>query len=146
MLPECGAGLRIVHADAREFIARDAGTRDIDVLQIDAYDANVEAPALDTVAFYADCRARLREGGTVAVNLIGRGLDVRACVARLREGLKPRTVWQFPPTDAGNVVVIAHAGPEPGEAVLAARAAAIEQRWDLPASEWLAMARRWQAA
>jgi spermidine synthase len=146
MLPQDSEGVRIVHADAAEFIAQEMGARDIDVLQVDAYDASVEKPALDSAAFYTQCRARLRDGGTVAVNLIGRDLDVRACVARLREGLQPRTVWQFPPTEAGNVVVIAHDGPEPGEDVLAARAALIEDRWDLPASTWLAMARRWQAA
>ena len=145
MLPEDGEGLRIVHADARDFIAQDAGTRGIDVLQLDAYDANVDAPALDSVAFYAQCRARLRQGGSVAINLIGRDLDVRACVTRLREGLQPRTVWQFPPTEAGNVVVIAHDGREPAEALLATRAEQIEDLWDLPAPAWLAMARRWQA-
>ena len=78
----------------------------------------------------------------MAVNLIGRGLDVRACVARIRAGLQPRTVWQFPPTAAGNVVVIAHLGELPPEDRLAARAAAIARRWGLPAPDWLAMARR----
>jgi hypothetical protein len=70
------------------------------------------------------------------------GAGVRACVDRLRRGLQPRAVWQFPPTGAGNVVVIAHCGETPPEEVLAARAAEIEQRWGLPAPAWLAMARR----
>jgi spermidine synthase len=141
LLPPDGDGLRVVHADAARFMA-DAPRAEFDVIQADAYDASVEKPAVDTEAFYADCRASLREGGTVAINLIGRDLDVRASVARVRAALNPRTVWQFPPTPAGNVVVIAHCGDVPGEAVLASRAAAIEQRWDLPARDWLAMARR----
>lgn len=142
LLPPDGEGLRVVHADALDFMARQRGTRAIDVLQVDAYDASVEGPALDSEAFYADCRASLREGGTVAANLVGAALDVRASVGRLRTGLRPREVWQFPPTDAGNVVVIAHCGAVPPEDVLAARAAAIEERWGLPARDWLGMARR----
>jgi len=142
MLPPDGDGLRVVHADAVQFIAQPGVRGSIDVLQVDAYDASVDRPALDTEAFYAACRASLREGGTVAVNLVGAGMDVRESVARIRRGLQPRTVWQFPPTAAGNVVVIAHCGEIPAEDVLAARAAEIEQRWDLPASGWMAMARR----
>lgn len=143
MLPADGGGLRVVHGDAAGYMEQPALRRSIDVLQVDAYTASVEAPALDSEAFYADCRASLRAGGTVAVNLIGQALDARTSVARLREGLGPQAVWQFPPTQAGNVVVIAHCGEVPAEAVLAARASEIERRWDLPARSWLAMARRW---
>lgn len=142
MLPPDGGGLRVVHGDAAAFMSQPAVRGTIDVLQVDAYTASVDAPALDTEAFYADCAASLHEGGTVAVNLVGRALDVRASVARLRNSLRPRTVWQFPPTEAGNVVVIAHCGCVPTDDVLAARAAQIESRWDLPAPAWLAMARR----
>lgn len=141
-LPADGGGLRVEHADAAEYIARPVVENSIDVLQVDAYDASVEKPALDTEAFYAACRASLRDGGTVAVNLVGAALDTRGSVARIRGGLQPRALWQFPPTDAGNVVVIAHCGEVPPEDVLAARAAEIERRWDLPAPSWLAMARR----
>lgn len=142
LLPPDGAGLRVVHADAAAFVRTLRGTPDIDVLQVDAYDASVDKPALDSQAFYADCRAGLREGGTVAVNLIGRELDVRACVARIRSGLQPSAVWQFPPTEAGNVVVLAHCGDVPADDVLATRAAQIQARLGLPAPGWLAMARR----
>jgi spermidine synthase len=142
MLPADGDGLKVVHADAIEFMAQHPKEPSIDVLQVDAYDGSVEKPALDTEDFYADCRIHLRQGATVAVNLIGYGLDVRESVARIRHGLLPRTVWQFPPTAAGNVVVIAHCGETPPEDVLAARACEIESRWGLPAPDWLAMARR----
>ncbi len=86
MLPPDGARLRVVHADAADYMAHSAPERSIDVLQVDAYDASVDRPVLDTQAFWADCRASLRDGGSVAVNLIGRGLDVRASLARLRAG------------------------------------------------------------
>ena len=141
-LPANGDGLLVVHADAADYLTRPDVRASFDVLQVDAYDACVNEPVLDTAAFYADCGRSLREGGTLAVNLMGRGLDVRASVGRLREGLQPRAVWQFPPTEAGNVVVIAHRGDVPPEDVLAARADAIEARWDLPARGWLGMARR----
>jgi spermidine synthase len=142
LLPPDGDGLRVVHADAADYIAQPAQAASIDVLQVDAYDASVDRPALDTEAFYAGCGRCLREGATVAVNLVGRELDVRASVARIRAGLRPQAIWQFPPTGAGNVVVIAHCGEVPPEDVLAARAGATEARWDLPAPAWLAMARR----
>lgn len=142
MLPPDDERLRVVHADAAEFIARPEARGTFDVVQVDAYDAAVDRPALDTEAFYAACRASLREGGTVAVNLVGQQVDVRASVARIRKGLLPRAVWQFPPTGAGNVVVVAHCGEAPAEPQLAARATEIERRWSLPAAGWLAMARR----
>ncbi len=142
LLPADGDGLRIVHADAGEFIARPEVRDSIDVLQVDAYDAEVQRPALDSEAFYADCRNALRENGTLAANLFGAGLDLRESVARLRRGLRPRAVWQFPPTPAGNVIVVAHCGEPPSEDLLATRAAQIEARWDLPAAGWVAMARR----
>lgn len=141
-LPPDSERLKVVHADAAEFVGQPANAARFDVLQVDAYDAAVEEPALDDDAFYAHCRAALRERGTLCVNLIGEGLDVRASVARIRHGLLPHALWQFPPTEAGNVVVIAHCAAAPAEPLLAARADAIERRWDLPARQWLAMARR----
>lgn len=137
-----GEGLEVVHADAAEYIARPAVARRFDVIQVDAYDASVDQPALDSEDFYADCRAALREGGTAAINLVGRNLDARASVARIRAGLQPRAVWQFPPTEAGNVVVIGHCGETPPDDALAARARDIVRRWGLDAPGWLAMARR----
>lgn len=145
MLPPDGDRLQVLHGDGAGFVAQARNRDSIDVLQVDAYDAAVEQPALDSESFYADCRATLREGGTLVVNLMGPRVDVRASVARIRQGLRPQAVWQFPPTESGNVVVIAHLGETPDEETLAARAAAIEQRWDLPAAAWLAMARRSQS-
>lgn len=141
LLPPDSDTLHVVHADALDWVAQ-APAGSIDVLQVDAYDAAVERPALDSDTFYASCRAALREGGTVMLNLVGRQLDARASLARVRAHLQPRTLWRFPPTEAGNVVVLAHGAGAPAEAVLAARATEIESRWQLPAASWLAMARR----
>jgi spermidine synthase len=141
-LPPDGGGLRVLHADAADYIAQPATAGSIDVLQVDAYDAAVDRPALDTEAFYAQCRTSLHPGGTLAVNLIGRSMVARASVARIRAGFEPRTLWQFPPTEAGNVVVIAHDGDEPPEVFLAQQAMLIQRRWHLPAQQWCAIARR----
>jgi spermidine synthase len=142
LLPPDGAGLRVVHADAAAFMADGRNQGSIDVLQVDAYDAAVEQPVLDGEAFHADCRRSLRPGGTLVVNLMGRKSDARESVARIRRAVQPTAVWQFPPTESGNVVVVAPCGEVPPDEVLAARAAAIEQRWSLPAPAWLAMVRR----
>jgi spermidine synthase len=141
LLPPDDDRLRVLHADGRDFIA-DAAPASIDVLQVDAYDADVHGPALDSPRFYEACRASLREGGTVCVNLVGEALDVSGSVRRIREHLRPRTVWVYPPADGRNVIVVAHAAQPPADDVLEARAAAIEERWQLPAKGWLAMARR----
>jgi spermidine synthase len=132
---------RVIEACRTHFLLPPDSDR-LRVVHADAADAAVEKPALDTEAFYANCRRCLRDGGTLAVNLIGRGFEARDSVARIRAALRPRTVWQFPPTDAGNVVVIAHCGELPPDALLARRAIEIERRWDLPASDWLGMARQ----
>ena len=142
MLPAEGERLQVVHADAAVFVADSRHRRSFDVLQVDAYDASVEKPALDSEAFYADCRQALREDGTLVANLMGAGVDVRASVARIRRGLHPQALWQLPPTASGNVVVVAHRGGVPSEEVLVARAAEIDRRWDLPGPGWLASARR----
>jgi len=142
LLAPDGERLAIVHGDAAAFLAARRGAADVDVLQVDAYDADVRAPVLDSEPFYADCRASLRDGGTVVVNLMGRQLQARDSVARLRRGLRPNVVWQLPPTASGNVIVVAHCGQPPSEEELAARAGVIEARWRLPAREWLATARR----
>lgn len=142
LLPPDDARLQVVHADGAAFVARPEVRAGIDVLQVDAYDAATRQPALDSEAFYADCRCSLREGGTLCVNLVGDAMDARASVARIRAGVQPRALWQYPPTEAGNVVVVAHCGVSPPEEVLVARAAGIERRWDLPAASWIAMARR----
>lgn len=142
LLPPDGDGLRIVHGDAARFVADPANAGAIDVLQVDAYDAEVRRPVLDNEAFYAGCGASLKPGATLAVNLMGAEVDVRASVGRIRRSLRPGALWQFPPTPSGNVVLIAHRGDAPSAEVLAARADIIAQRWNLPALAWLAMARR----
>lgn len=142
-LPPESDRLRVLHMDGRDFIAH-APPASIDVLQVDAYDGDVDGPALDSERFYAACRASLREGGTVCVNLVGTALDVSGSVKRMRAQLRPGALWVYPPADGGNVVVVAHQGQAPDDETLAARAALIEQRWGLPAPGWLAMARRSQ--
>ncbi len=141
LLPPEGERLRVVQADGRDYVAT-AAPGSIDVLQVDAYDADVDGPALDSERFYAGCRAALAPGGTACINLVGQALDGSGSVGRLRAHLRPQAVWQFPPAEGGNVVVIAHCGPVPSEEVLAARAAQVARRWSLPAPGWVAMARR----
>jgi spermidine synthase len=141
LLPADSERLQVLHADGRDFIEK-APPASIDVLQVDAYDADVDAPALDSERFYAACRAALRPGGTVCINLVGQALDVSGSVGRIRAHLRPQAVWQFPPADGGNVIVVAHCGDVPDEDALARRAEVIEERWLLPAKAWLAMARR----
>ena len=47
-------------------------------------------------------------------------------------------LWAFKPTREGNTVVLAQRTPSrPKRTELAARAEAIQARWDLPSAKWL---------
>ena len=72
LVPPDNDRLHVVHADGRDFIAG-AAPGSVDVLQVDAYDAEVDGPALDSGRFYAACRAALRPGGTVCIKPGGAG-------------------------------------------------------------------------
>lgn len=141
-LPADGARLQIVCADAGVWLgAAEPGLATL--LQVDLYDEEAAAPALDDEAFYAACRRLLAPGGVMAVNLFGRRASLGRSLARIAGAFGADAVWPLRATREGNTVVIAsHAAPLPARPVLAGRAAAIEAAWGrlgLPARKWLRM-------
>ena len=124
-LPDDPARIDIVLGDGAAFVA-DAGPR-YDLVLVDGYDAKGRVGALDTPVFYERCRARLREGGVVATNLLGRrGVD--ATLVRMRDAFAARA-FALPPSASGNVVALATVGGpvELDPRVLAARARALRE-------------------
>src|SRR5690606_1309068 len=66
-LPPDDARLRVVCADAGEFVARPAERGRYGAIQVDLYDRQARGPVLDSVAFYRHCRRALASPGVLAV-------------------------------------------------------------------------------
>ena len=137
-LPPDGPKLRVVLADAAEEIKNPMWLGTVDALAVDLYDHEAAAPVLDSPDFYADCRALLTEDGCMTVNLFGRSSSYDKSLAKISAAFGKDAVWAFKPTREGNTVVLAQRTPSrPKRTELAARAEAIQARWDLPSAKWL---------
>ena len=137
-LPPEDERLRVVIADAAREIRQAEWLGTVDALQVDLYDAQAAAPVLDSPDFYADCRHLLTDEGCMTVNLFGRTASFERSLESIASAFGPRAVWQFKPTREGNTVVLAQRTPSrPKRTELAARAEAIQARWDLPSAKWL---------
>ena len=143
LLPDDPGRIRIEVADAFDYVAL-AHAR-YDLILVDGFDARGRAGRLDSAPFYAACRERLARRGMVAVNVLTRRRSAAPSIARLREAFEER-VLALPPSEPGNVVLLAAAGPavcEPIEALRdAARAFKVRTGLDLlPTLDRLAHAR-----
>ncbi|EER58547.1 conserved hypothetical protein [Acidovorax delafieldii 2AN] len=137
-LPPDGPKLRVVLADAAEEIRNPMWQGTVDALAVDLYDHEAAAPVLDSPAFYADCRALLTEDGCMTVNLFGRASSFERSLQSMASAFGEDALWAFKPTREGNTVVLAQRTPSrPKRTELAARAEAIQARWDLPSSKWM---------
>ena len=137
-LPPDGPKLRVVLADAAEEIRNPMWQGTVDALAVDLYDHEAAAPVLDSPAFYADCRALLTEDGCMTVNLFGRASSFERSLQSMASAFGEDALWAFKPTREGNTVVLAQRTPSrPKRIELAARAEAIQARWDLPSAKWL---------
>jgi spermidine synthase len=134
----------MVVGDAADWLAQ-ATARSVRLLHVDLYDQEAAAPVLDSVDFYAACRAVLEDGGVMSVNLFGRQASFETSIAHIAEVFGAGQVWSLRPTREGNTVVVAGRGVlVPGRDELSERAAAIEARFGalgLPARKWLRMVR-----
>lgn len=141
-LPADDAGLRVVCADAGPWVADPAHHGVARFLAVDLYDHDAAAPVLDDDAFYAACRAVLVDGGLMTVNLFGRAASFERSIARIARAFGADQVWHLRPTREGNTIVVAGRGVGvPPRRELLARAAAIEERFGLPARKWLRLVR-----
>jgi spermidine synthase len=103
-LPEDPERLRVVIGDGHEFVMQ-ARAR-FDLIVVDGFDDKGRAGMLDSVPFYANCRARLARGGLMSVNLLTRTRTPAASMRRLREAFDGDAL-ELPPSEAGNVVLLA---------------------------------------
>lgn len=140
-LPPDDARLKVVNADAHEFISHPRQRGRADWLQVDLYDAAARGPVYDDVGFYRACRKALRTPGVASFNLFGSSFDPSfTAIASAFDG----RALVLPEVDAGNRVVLAIVGPplDVPFAALDRRARELEVRWKLKARSWVAGLRR----
>ncbi|MEJ7137186.1 methyltransferase domain-containing protein [Amphibiibacter pelophylacis] len=147
-LPEDGATLRVVHADAAAWLAA-APPASVEALQVDLYDHEAAAPVLDSFEFYRACRRVLVPGGGMCVNLFGRDSAFDRSMTQMALAFGPENLGHLPPTLEGNTVAFAYNGldqPLPWDAaVMRDRASQIEALLGLPAPRWVRAWRPWEA-
>ncbi|GMV01570.1 MAG: spermidine synthase [Burkholderiaceae bacterium] len=135
-LPADDARLRVVCADAGEFVARASGRGRYGVVQVDLYDRQARGPVIDSLAFYRRCRSVLATSGVLVVNLFGEHDSYLRSTERIGEAFGGRLL-ALPPVPAGNVVLLAFKGPpmQVDWQVLRRRARELD-RVGLPARAW----------
>ena len=145
-LPDNGARLQVIEADAGHWVQHRAAPETADALCVDLYDHDAAAPVLDDEGFYRACRTLLAPGGVMTVNLFGRDASFEHSSARVAAAFGTDQVWQLAPTKEGNTVLVA--GREvvvPDRDTMTARAEAIATRFGLPARKWLRLVRPYRA-
>ncbi len=137
-LPPDDGTLAVVTADAGQWVADQAQHGTLDALQVDLYDANARGPVLESEAFYAACRACLRQPGVLTVNLFGLHPSFARNMRGLEAAFEGRVV-ALPEVHEGNRVVLAFNGPPLAVAwtALRERAAVLARVLGLPASTWV---------
>ena len=104
LVPPDDARLRIVHADAAEYIA--AAPASADVILVDGFDAAGMPQALGSAGFYAACRRALRDGGVLVANLLSYDPQYAALQARVKGAFGGR-VCQFEGIAGNNHILFA---------------------------------------
>lgn len=129
-LPNDDARLEVVTGDGSAYV--ESGGRNADVLMVDGYDAEAQAPELATRQFYQGCARALNPGGVFVVNLWGRDRGFRACVDRIADAFDGRALC-LPAGRPGNIVVMGFRdGPgRPHWNALRTRARELEQTYAL---------------
>ena len=141
-LPRDDAKLRVVIADARAWVDDVRHHRTVDVLCVDLYDQDADAPVLDDDAFYRSCRNVLVDGGLMTINLFGRRASFDRSAERIAALFGIQQVWRLTATREGNTVLVAARGVTvPSRDTLVARADTIGAMYGLPAKKWLRMVR-----
>lgn len=106
-LPEEDARLNIIIGDGADYVA--GAKKKFDLIMIDGFDEKARTGMLDSLPFYANCRALLSDDGLLVTNLLSRGKNVLRSVERLEQAFDGRAL-AFPSCDSGNTVAYAATG------------------------------------
>ncbi|TFW27804.1 transferase spermidine synthase [Massilia arenosa] len=103
-VPEDDARLRVIHADAVEYLA--ASREPADVILVDGFDAlSMHAP-LGSARFLGACRKLLAEGGVLVLNIFSYDPAYRHVLARLTLMFADRVCW-FDKVSGNNRILFA---------------------------------------
>jgi spermidine synthase len=119
-VPPDDARLRVIHADAANWLAGQRASAD--VILVDGFDEAGLPPALASSKFYADCRRALCDGGVLAANVFSYDPHYGAMVGRLRLVFDDRLCY-FDKAAGNNRILFAVRAPfhaDPGTAGLPA--------------------------
>ncbi len=120
MVPADSEQFKVLHANGANYVLN--SSEKVDVLLVDGFDAQGHPARLGTSRFYANCYAKLNDGGVLVVNLLGRDQKFGTYVARIRECFQDQVVVVDAEED-GNKIVFAYKGvyfPIPEENILEA--------------------------
>ncbi|MGL4766778.1 MAG: spermidine synthase [Formosimonas sp.] len=128
--------ITVVNMDAEQWVAQHKGA--FDVLQIDLYDATARGPVCDSIEFYQNCRAALRDVGMLTVNLFGDHDSFAHNMANLNVAFDGRVI-ALPEVHDGNRIALAFKGPAVRMAwdELYERAAVVKDLYKLKAKRWV---------
>jgi len=105
----------VYRGDAAQFLA--AASERFDLVLCDLFSDRSAPDAIYSNVFYADLRARVADGGAVALNTLPESADALSSIIRqLRGQFAEIAALQFP--DLGNVVLLASADAMPDSATL----------------------------
>jgi spermidine synthase len=135
-LPADDERLCVLAMDAMEYVTDPANRGTVDILQIDLYDAQALAPALQSLEFYQACMECLAPEGILTVNLFCDYPD-RAQNLQHLEQVFAAVAW-LPEVHDGNVVAIAFKhNPLVDFDRLYVNASLITRQLKLPAKDWV---------
>jgi spermidine synthase len=110
-VPPDGPRFEVIITDGAAYVGREEVKTD--VLFVDGYEADAHVEELASRAFYGACRARLRHGGVMVVNLWGGDKLFNTLLQRIKDAFPGGTLC-LPAERPGNVIVFGfERAPEP---------------------------------
>ncbi len=103
-VPDDDHRLQVTIGDGAEFM--ETPGREVNLVMVDGYDGESQAEALSTRRFYEACRARLKPGGVMVVNLWSGDREFTESLGRLRAVYGAGCLC-LPAEKPGNVIVLA---------------------------------------
>lgn len=100
-LPEDQQRLKILIADGADYVEQSTGR--YDAIFVDGFGPDARAGQLDTLKFYAACRARLSPKGLLVCNLLSHHRSHAASAQRIHTAFNGRSIV-FPSQDSGNAI------------------------------------------
>lgn len=126
LIPPDGERLRVIEADASEYLARAAAAAD--VVLVDGYDRWGLPERLCSDAFYADCRRALTPGGVLVANLWGQEPNRARYLKRLIRAFDGQVWWSRPRESACLVAYALNGDRRPPWTRMIARARTLDAR------------------